>query len=128
MRFHVSILSALTVSQSFTAASADDCQKICTSVRNLCPADKGSWCNKSGNCQNIFMTKDSDLCYLSSLNPCTESEPVKCKEAEDKVREKFLFDEARRLAREVPEEQKPKLQLRYELPPVNEMGAFCVIC
>lgn len=100
---------------------------ICKAVPGLCTESKGSWCNKSGNCQNIFMTKESDLCFHTSTKPCEDATPVKCSEVEAKLKEKFLFDHARRL-RNLPEDQKLKLELHIDMPPVTEMGAFCVIC
>jgi hypothetical protein len=129
MRYHVSILSALSLGSSSGVKAVDDCERICMEVQNLCPPSKGSWCNKeTDTCQNLMMTADSDFCYITPTNPCRNATPVKCSETSAKLREKKLFDEADRLAREIPADRKPKLGLMYEWPKPEEFGNACVIC
>ena len=128
MRFHLSVLNAILLGSSEYGVRADPCDDVCHIVKGLCDPAKGSWCNNSGACQNLFMTKDSDLCFLTPQNPCANSQAVKCDEAMDKLREKILFDEARRLAREVPEHLQPRLGIKIDFPPPEEFGSACVIC
>jgi hypothetical protein len=74
------------------------------------------------------MTKDSGFCYLTSQNPCGGATPVKCSETSEKLRTMTLFDEARRIPREVPVEKQPRLELIIDFPPREAFGSACVIC
>lgn len=129
MRFHVSALTAITSVSATSTRAEDPCHNICKATGTLCDAARGSWCNTtSGMCQNLFMTRDYDLCYSSAANRCDGGTAVRCTEAEEKLRQKLLFDEARRIGRETPEHQRPRLQLRIEMPRPEEFGSACVIC
>jgi hypothetical protein len=128
MRFHASVFTAFGVSSIVNQASADDCGKICDEVPGLC-LDKGSWCDEaSGNCKNLYLTSDSDLCYLTPQNPCRDSKPVRCDKAKEDLQTKRMFDVAKEVIRNVPDDKRPRYELRMEMPPPEHMAGFCVIC
>jgi hypothetical protein len=128
MRFHSSVLTALSVSSVLTQTSADACGDVCVAVEGLC-LDKGSWCDAtSGNCKNLFMTLDSDLCFLTPQNPCRDAQPVKCEKALEDLETKRMFDRARQSFRNIPDDKKPRFQLKLGMPPPEEMAGYCVIC
>ena len=57
MRFHVSVLSVIGVGGTAPEKKDDPCDDLCQTVTGLCDTSKGSWCNESGFCQNLFMSK-----------------------------------------------------------------------
>ena len=128
MRFHTSVITALSVSTVIQQTTADGCGDICVAVEGLC-LDKGSWCDTtSGNCKNLFMTRDSDFCFLTSSNPCRGAEPVKCDRTAQELETKRMFDRARKVFKDIPDDRKPRIELKLGMPPPEEMAGFCVIC
>ena len=58
-------------------AHSDACNVPCTRIAGLCDSNKGSWCNESQNCQNLFIT-GYDFCYMKKSGDCAGRQPVKC--------------------------------------------------
>ena len=128
MRFHTSVLSALTASNAFQNVSADACGDICAAVEGLC-LDKGSWCDESSqNCKNLFMTPDYDICFLTPSNACKDLRAVKCEKAAEELASKQMFDRAKKHIETIPQDKRPRYELKIDMPPPTEMAGFCVIC
>ena len=83
MRFNRFVITGLAVvsQQGF----ADECNNVCADEAGLCDKVKGSWCNGSGNCQNLMVLTNRELCYVSPSQSCSGGQPLKCGDASSSV-------------------------------------------
>jgi hypothetical protein len=94
MRLNGFVISGMTLSSQ--GVLGDACNNICASEADLCDKSKGSWCNTSGNCQNLMLLTGGELCYVSASSPCTGGAPLRCKDAAGSVsaHRRALFEKA----------------------------------
>lgn len=94
MRFNGFVITGLAIASR--EARGDDCNTVCTSEADLCDRSKGSWCNASGNCQNLMVLNGRELCYVSASSLCSAGSPLKCRDAPGSVaaHRRALFEKA----------------------------------
>jgi hypothetical protein len=101
MRILGIVLSMFVFFLFTSTVCADDCSRVCQTDKELCDSTKGSWCNQSTHCQNIFVLCNGRLCFYSDSDKCLGGTPLKCTQVDDKLEKHIKAKESARLLEEI---------------------------